>query len=185
MNKLACLAALLLGSAISAQVKPAPPRETYKRDSEMLAWDKGWKSSFPALRTFEVLAPSTAQDKKTGYNCIAHTVRVYTRWEWPGAQLAQFDSFYGKYGYRRVKGLDYRFDSRYEKVVLYAKVQAGGTLECTHGSRQLADGTWTSKLGSGPLIRHNTPDSLTGPSYGRPVHVYVRARKAPNLASVK
>jgi hypothetical protein len=176
---LAALGLMMFGGEAFAQKKPAPPPSTYERDAHMLAWDKGWKTSFPFLKNFEVLAPSTASDKKTGYNCIAHTVRVYTQWVWPGDKLTQFDQLYGRYGFRRIKGLDYRFDSRYEKIVLYAKVHSDGRLECTHGSRQLADGTWTSKLGAGPLIRHHDPNSVGGPSYGRPVHVYVRERKNP------
>ncbi len=170
---------LLAGGAALAQVKIAPPPNTYERDAKMVAWDPGYKKSFPLLRNFEVLAPSTAPDKKSGYNCIAHSIRNYTTWVWPGNKLSDFDALYGRHGYRRTKTLDYRFDARYEKIVLYAKVGPNGQLDCTHGSRQLADGTWTSKLGSGPLIRHDDPNSVGGPTYGKPVFVYVRPRKQP------
>jgi hypothetical protein len=175
------LAGLLLASgAALGQIKPAPPPSTYDRDAKMLAWDPGWKKSFPNLANFEVLAPSTGKaGTKGAYNCIAHSLRIYTRWVWEGNKLSDFDRLYGQHGFRRIKTLDYRFDARYEKVVLYAKVGPTGELDCTHGSRQLTDGTWTSKLGAGPLIRHDTPESVSGPSYGKPVYVYIRPRKQP------
>ena len=181
MKKLVSLVvvALLFAGAAFGQRKAAPPPSTYERDAKMLAYNPNWKKDFPNLKKFEVLAPSTPKNKKGAYNCIAHTVRVYTRWVWPGDRLSDFDALYGKAGFRRVKGLDYRFDPRVEKIVLYAKVKQDGTLSCTHGCKQLADGTWTSKLGAGPLIRHHNPNSVNGPSYGRPVYVYVRKRAAP------
>src|SRR5262249_39655961 len=117
------------------------------------------------------------------YNCIAHSMRIYDKWVWPGPKVADFDREYAKVGLKRVKGLDYRFDPKVEKVVLYAHVRANGVVECTHGSRQLADGTWTSKLGQGPLIGHMTPESVAGPSYGKPIHLYVKQRLAPILGT--
>jgi hypothetical protein len=42
---------------------------------------------------------------------------------------------------------------------------------------QERDRTWTSKLGQLALIRHATADALSGPTYGQPVAVYVRARR--------
>lgn len=177
------LSAMLVASELAfAQVKPAPAPKTYARDAHMLAWDPSWKKSFPQLQNFEVLAPSTGKaGTKGAYNCIAHTLRNYSTWVWPGDKLADFDKLYGQAGFRRIKGLDFRFDERFEKIVLYAKVHPNGRLECTHGSKQLADGTWTSKLGAGPLIRHRDPNSVGGPSYGQPVYVYVRQRKQPTF----
>src|SRR5262245_50300787 len=168
----AALCALALAGPGQAQtLKPAPTGK-YAREYELMR-SGSWASSFPNLGKFEVLAPSTGKAGEPGaYNCIAHSVKVYSRWVWPGPNVADFDKLYGSNGYRRVKGLDYRFDKRYEKIVLYAKVGPNGKLECTHGSRQLADGSWTSKLGAGPLIRHLSPQSLNGPSYGKPVAVY-------------
>ena len=37
------------------------------------------------------------------------------------------------------------------------------------------DGTWTSKLGDGPLIRHLRASSVAGPSSGHPIAVYSRS----------
>jgi hypothetical protein len=136
-----------------------------------------WRSNFPNLRdNFQVLGPSTDPKKKSGYNCIAHTVRTYSGWVWPGTRVGDFDRLYRRHGYRRVRGLNYRAHPRLEKIVLYARRQRGRWV-CTHGALQLRDGTWSSKLGSGPLIRHDSPNALTGPSYGRPIAVYVRLRR--------
>jgi type VI secretion system secreted protein VgrG len=173
---LACLAG---ADARAAGVtrKPAPPRARYEADYRRLEGEPSWRNGFPKLgNNFEVLAPSTDPSKKTGYNCIAHTLRIYYRWVWEGDTVSVFDRLYGQQGYRRLKKMDFRFNPKLDKVVLYAKRGKNGQLECTHGARQLADGTWTSKLGAGPLIRHDTPYSVSGPSYGRPIAVYVRPR---------
>jgi hypothetical protein len=176
-----CLAALGGGRGAHAQAvppKPGPSPALYARAYAEVR-SPAFRKNFPSLSVFEVLAPSTpGAGKKGGYNCIAHTLRVYNRWVWPGKQVADFDRLYGSHGYRRVRTLDYRFHAQLDKVVLYAKRLPGGGWECTHGARQLADGTWTSKLGAGPLIRHPTPEAVAGPSYGRPVAVYVRRRRA-------
>jgi type VI secretion system secreted protein VgrG len=174
------LAAILVAAlpALAAAAKPGPPPGKYAREyAEMNK--PSWKKSFPRLGNFVVLAPSTpGEGKKGAYNCIAHTLKIYNKWVWPGKTVADFDRLYSSHGYRRVKLKDYRFNPRMEKIVLYGKRGANG-LECTHASRQLTDGTWTSKLGQGPLIRHDTPDSVDGPSYGHPLAVYVRARRVP------
>jgi hypothetical protein len=157
-------------------LKPGPGRERYAAEYDR--WHKeGWSRSFPNLgKEWEILAPATPK-----YNCISHTIGVYHRWEWPhkpgkDATVADFDQLYGKYGYRRISTLDYSFDPRVQKIVLYG-VQKGGTWAPTHGARMLADGTWTSKLGKGPLIRHKTPDSVNGEGYGRPIAVYIRVKR--------
>jgi hypothetical protein len=175
---------LALGTAVvraeSIPAKPGPKATVYATSYRMMEGGS-WKTGFPGLGRFEVLAPPTAADKKTGYNCIAHTIRVYNKWVWPGTKVADFDRLYGSHGYKRMRKLDYRFNAELDKIVLYAKVHKNGVIECTHGARQLADGTWTSKLGSGPLIRHATPSAVGGPSYGRPIAVYVKVRRTPPI----
>ena len=62
-----------------------------------------------------------------------------------------------------------------EKVALYA--DANG--HCKHAARQLKTGHWTSKLGNGKDIRHNTLSALEGTAYGT-VHVVLeRQRQEP------
>jgi type VI secretion system secreted protein VgrG len=129
------------------------------------------RRSFPRLGgNFEVLAPRTKV-----YNCIAWSIGITNRWVWPGYTISAFDQLYGSYGYRRISTKDYRLQPGVQKIVLYGHVSKNGRIKCTHGARQLADGTWTSKLGKLPLIRHMSPDALNGPSYGRPIAVYVKS----------
>jgi hypothetical protein len=177
---LVALALLAGGGVANAQMKPAPKPGTFAAEERALA-SPGWMRDFPRLHRWEVLAPSTGDSKVKGsYNCIAHSMRIYHKWVWPqGASVQEFDQLYGSLGYRRTRTLDYRFDPKVEKVVLYATRRSDGSFNCTHGSRQLADGTWTSKLGGGPLIRHPTPDCVGGGLYGEPIYVYVRQRKQP------
>jgi hypothetical protein len=177
----ACLLVLAGAGIAHGEVvprKPGPKPERYAPDYRTME-SPSWKRDFPNLGRYEVLAAATPKTKKSPYNCIAHTLRIYNEWVWPGPKVSDFDRLYSSHGYRRVRGLDYHFDSKLDKIVLYAKKGKNGGTECTHGCRQLADGTWTSKLGQGPLIRHSTPGAVSGPSYGRPIAVYVRTRGTP------
>lgn len=134
------------------------------------------RKSFPYLGTdFEVMAPRTKV-----YNCIAWSIGITSRWVWPGTTVSAFDRLYGSYGFRRVRtgrltATDFAVVPGVQKIVLYAHVSKDGKVKCTHGARQLSDGTWTSKLGKLPRIRHLTPQALNGPSYGRPIAVYVKS----------
>ncbi|MFM7150244.1 MAG: hypothetical protein ACKO23_10420 [Gemmataceae bacterium] len=134
-------------------------------------------TSFPRLgENFEVLAPAD-----TGYNCIAWTLGVTDRWLWP-AQPGQsitfddFDRFYAKFGYKRTKEMDFSLEEGHDKIVLYGKVNDTNFLVPTHAARQMADGSWTSKLGKLPRIRHLHPEDLDGDSYGTPYIVYIRPK---------
>ncbi len=179
-----CLLALAgtgIAHAESVPRKPGPKADRYTDDYRTME-SAGWKKDFPNLGRYEVLASATPKGKKKVlYNCIAHTIRDYNKWVWPGAKVSDFDRLYGAHGYKRISKLDYKFDPSLDKIVLYAKKNKDGQIECTHGSRQLADGTWTSKLGQGPLIRHSTPGAVSGPSYGKPVAVYVKSRRTPPI----
>ena len=138
-------------------------------------------SSFPTLKAnpskFEVLGPGTPgqQISTNTYNCIAWSVGVVSNWVWPAgktnARVSDFDVLYGSYGFRRISTLDYSLQPGVQKIVLYADSKGN----CTHGSWQNIDGTWTSKLGSGPLIRHAVPDVFGANDYGHPIAVYVRS----------
>lgn len=135
------------------------------------------KRSFPRLGDrFEVMGTATAT-----YNCICWSLGANTSWVWPrGAgepvTLSDFDGLYGHYGFRRVTGLDFTRQKGVEKVVLFA-ISRNGRTEITHACRQMPDGSWSSKLGSLPLIRHLRPDDVSGPTYGVPWVVYVRVVK--------
>jgi hypothetical protein len=135
------------------------------------------RKAFPHLgHEYEVLGPATKV-----YNCIAWSIGITNRWVWPArpgqpATVRDFDELYGRYGYRRVKGLNFDKAVGSDKLVLYVKRKPDGTIEPTHGARQLSDGSWSSKLGQLPLIRHLDPDDLDGASYGVPFAVYVRSQ---------
>jgi type VI secretion system secreted protein VgrG len=89
------------------------------------------------------------------------------------------DQLYAPLGYRRLPHLDLTLVPGHEKVVLYATLNPDWTVKTvTHAARQEPDGTFTSKLGQLPLIRHRTAEGLRGQSYGLPVAVYTRAGAA-------
>ncbi len=128
---------------------------------------------WPRLRDeFTVIGQPTR-----AYNCIAWSIGVTDRWMWPGPRVADFDALYAKSGFTRIGRLDYGWKAGEDKIVLYATLQPDGRVKaCTHAARQMADGSWTNKLGAMALIRVATPDHLDGPTYGSPVAVYVRRR---------
>jgi hypothetical protein len=146
--------------------------------------DPSWKAellrskSFPNLQEgdFVGIGPSSQR-----YNCIAWTLGIRDEWVWPGTRVEDFDKLYGKEGYKPLNSLDLSHDPNVEKIVVYGLKPRNGTgpMEVTHGARMDEQGRFTSKIGTQPLIRHNSADDLTGPSYGEPVRVYVRPRQVP------
>jgi hypothetical protein len=129
-------------------------------------------SSFRSFQgKFEVLGPSTpnADASADTYNCIAWSLGITNHWVWPGESLGGFDKLYAQYGFRRLAKADFSMQAGVEKIALYA---LNG--KCTHAARQNTDGTWSSKLGSAPLIRHNLVDAFGNSIYGHPIAVYVK-----------
>ncbi len=131
---------------------------------------------FPHLGSaFEVLGPATWD-----YNCIAHSLGWNNQWMNPqtgpaNEPLAIMDLKYQVQGFARSATLDLDWEPGKQKVVLYALKHVDGSIrEITHAALQESSGTWSSKLGQGPLIRHETPQALCGPVYGEPVAVYVK-----------
>jgi hypothetical protein len=133
---------------------------------------------FPHLQDrFEVIDPTIGPR----YNCIAHSLGIHSRWINPetgpaGTRLAPMDRLYREKGYTRAKKLDFALMPEVQKVALYAHVSNGQIREITHAAVQERTGTWTSKLGKLPLIRHTHPTALSGGTYGVPVAVYVKLR---------
>ncbi|KYF94249.1 type IV secretion protein Rhs [Sorangium cellulosum] len=153
----------------------APPMYKSKLPEERkFMEDNGVHDHFPKLGdNYEVLAP---QDEN--YNCIAHTLGMSDSWVNPvtgpaADRLQGMDSIYGTQGYIRSSDMDFSLKPGTQKIVVYGTKNADGTIaEITHGAIQDEHGTWTSKLGQWPLIRHESPESLSGPAYGVPVAVY-------------
>jgi hypothetical protein len=133
------------------------------------------RNGFPRLgEEFEVLAPASVT-----YNCIGWSVGNNSTWVWPTdstrkAQLVDFDTLYRSYGFYRARGISFKRRPGYEKILLYAIRREDGSIKPTHAARQMPDGSWSSKLGSLPLIRHLHPNDVSGPTYGQPFAIYIR-----------
>jgi hypothetical protein len=119
----------------------------------------------------------------TDYNCIAWAAGRTDQFWWPAAGDDTFwpdqapneetiDAFVFAFATLRYEPCHSGDrEPGYEKIALYA--YRG---KPTHAARQLPDGKWTSKLGKGPLVTHNTPRGVEGPVYGS----VVRYLRRPN-----
>lgn len=116
------------------------------------------------------------------YNCIAWAAGDDTRrWDmsvhaqgayWPpgvveSEAVEALVSVFESIGYSRCS--DTVFEEGFEKVAIY-----GRDGNWRHVARQLADGTWTSKLGELDDITHLNVEALVGPYYGQVVAVLRR-----------
>jgi hypothetical protein len=126
---------------------------------------------FPDFETDEgVVHP---ESETTAYNCIAWAAgRTDQPW-WPAAgddafwpsqapneeTVEAFILAFASAGFEPCQSGDVEAD--YEKIALYAYCG-----KPTHAARQMPDGKWTSKLGKGSLVTHNTPRGVEGPLYG-------------------
>lgn len=132
------------------------------------------------IRAFPGLAKShfeITSDPNALYNCIAWAAGDDQHFWWPGAfwprslgkQVTRenFVQAFETRGYAVCAHPDPEVG--FEKVALY---EDNGIP--THAARQLADGRWTSKLGSFHDIAHSL-DALNGDQYGAPVLYMKRA----------
>ena len=147
---------------------------------EEIAVKENLYSIFPKLRNdtdFKFTSPETPN-----YNCIAWALHYDDRWMWPGGVEAKIlDGFhYWPEGVEnnedviafitafQLKGYcicdSWEHEDEYRKIALYVKE---GTTKCTHASRELSSGKWTSKLGKFQDIQHGTPFSIEGKNYGK------------------
>lgn len=152
----------------------AIPMDTGKFPDQRAMHGNELKSTFPKLgENYEILAPATVD-----YNCIAHTLGINDEWVDPltGSKenpLSEMTKMYAEKGYTLAKGVDTSYDQSIEKIIVYATKNADGSInKVTHGAIQDAKGTFESKLGGLPLIRHLTAESLNGALYGEPVAVF-------------
>ncbi len=125
---------------------------------------------FPHL-TANGVAETAPPDAR--YNCIAWAAGRVDAWWWPDADgdafwpatapraetVAAFVAAFTALGFDSCAAGDH--EPGWEKIALYA---VDGVP--THAARQLSDGSWTSKLGRGPVVSHNTPHGVEGPVYG-------------------
>jgi hypothetical protein len=116
--------------------------------------------------------------KDTAYNCVAWAVgdirnfwddvRILGRpvkgYYWPSRiradTLEGWKEVFALHNYRECNSAT--FDTEFEKVAIY--VDSDGSP--SHVARQTGLGTWTSKLGKGCDIEHDTLASLEGEEYG-------------------
>lgn len=132
-------------------------------------------NAFPGLQYdagFQITSP-----EDTDYNCIAWAWGRKDCWLWPDEEadgvtvwprnsvdktsINAFIEAFKSQGYV-VCDSDEHEEGK-EKIALYAYPDSG---ECTHASRQLANGIWTSKLGPSFDIAHSTPYTIQGRLYG-------------------
>jgi hypothetical protein len=152
-------------------------------------WDP---NNFPRL-TDAVYAITSCET--TQYNCIAWAATDILRWWepvqgthygrpifWPNKRLldysvAAYAAAFATIGY--VDSGNGHLEAGWEKVALFAEETKPGVFEVTHAARQLAGGTWTSKLGNGEDIAHLSVTDLCGPAYGSVVRFLKRRRIQP------
>ena len=133
---------------------------------------KRLEDEFPGLRTSRYAVTSPASP---AYNCIAWAAGDTRRWWEPDPYLLYFwppqiprrydiDAYTAAYG---VLGFQICDDAVYEPGFEKLAVFVGADGRPTHAARQLANGSWTSKLGRSEDIEHETVDSVAGQQYGR------------------
>ena len=143
------------------------------------------KKAFPGLQYdagFQITSPEDVD-----YNCIAWSFGRNDIWIWPDdnidgvsvwpqdttdTNVHTFIKAYESQGYKICDGDD--LEEGIEKVALYAFPDSD---ECTHASRQLPTGLWTSKLGSSFDISHSTPYTIQGRLYGMVVCILAKRIK--------
>jgi len=136
---------------------------------------------FPQLKTagFEITSPRDPR-----YNCIAWAAGDTRRWWWPGEvpfsfwpagvlreeSVANFIQAFATLGYEPAASGTH--DLNYEKLALFASADGVPT----HMARQLAQGAWTSKLGTLEDIAHIDVSGISGSDYGEVVTFLQRRR---------
>lgn len=136
--------------------------------------EKEIKQAFIKLQDDQNFKITSKRDQK--YNCIAWAAFISDRWVWPypivdgvywpddvprEESIDAFIKMYQTYGYE-VCELDDIQEDNYRKIALYKNSKGN----CTHASRQLRSGFWTSKLGQSEDIQHGTPFTIESPFYG-------------------
>lgn len=147
--------------------------------------------AFPGLSYDEGFCITSPED--ADYNCIAWAFGRKDCWMWPDEQtdgvstwpqgttddirIQTFVSAFKSLGYDICQ--DDTIEPDKEKVALYAYPDSE---ECTHAARQLANGSWTSKLGPSFDIIHSSPYTIQGRIYGMVCCILSRNRQ-PSLAT--
>ena len=131
-------------------------------------------TSFPGLSSssYRITSPATG-----AYNCIGWAAGDSTAWWWPDDDpdndaaywprdvpreetIAAFVAAFGTLGY--VPCGDEILEAGFKKVAIYATTND----RSQHAAKQLAEGSWSSKLGTREDIEHSL-HALEGDIYGR------------------
>ena len=133
-----------------------------------------------AANNFKCCSDRTDHLPGGGYNCIAWAAGKTDRWWWPingdpdvfwpipidpidPVTLKQFIKAFESEGFSVCK--NEKYEKGFEKVAIY--VDPSNNDEPTHASRLLPNGVWTSKMGEGEDIEHDTLRVVEGQMYGK------------------
>ena len=142
---------------------------------DMCRWVQMLISKFPQLagEHYEIVDAPTEQ-----YNCIAYAAGDTSRWwdynenyHWPdhasrSNSMESLKQVFLGLGFEQCN--DSRLENGYQKVALYEQQGCW-----THAAIQMPNGRWRSKMGQGPVIEHQSPQSLSSGTYGEPT-IYMR-----------
>jgi hypothetical protein len=143
--------------------------------------DQWLRLEFPNLNHEDFEIKSSPADD---YNCIAWAARDTTRWwqpsgdpdhYWPSGlpfcyTLENYMQAFETLGFEACESEG--FESGFEKVAIYVNERSIPQ----HMARQLPSGVWTSKLGRGWDIEHQTLHGVEGNRYGTATRYMKRAR---------
>ncbi len=134
---------------------------------------------FPNLHPGNHHVTSPAND---GYNCIAWAAGIHDEWwepasngHWPANAPRDYNfmsliAAYESVGFEVCP--DGTLEAGMEKIAIYTDA-----VEYMHAARQLETGMWTSKMGEGEDIEHDSPDDVAGPCLGH-VAVFMKRQRA-------
>lgn len=136
---------------------------------------------FPRLREGEFQITS---QRDARYNCVAWAAGDVRHWWWPTESpfafwppkvkreesISSFIDAFKTLGYELTDSGHY--EEGIEKVAIFALADRGPT----HVARQLADGSWTSKLGGLEDIAHIEVNGVGGSDYGEVAAFLQRSR---------
>jgi hypothetical protein len=158
-----------------------------KKGLHRLSSDREDKFPTLAIAGYEVTSTETWR-----YNCIAHAADDHDHWwespvfykprcYWPPSAMRGYTidalvSAFQAIGYTLCA--DGELEDGFDKVVLYSNDRG----EWTHAAKQVADGSWSSKLGPWEDIRHATVEAIECPDYGKASKYMKRPKKRANAA---
>lgn len=150
-----------------------------------------YKKLFPLLNDYELINNSESDN----YNCISHTLGIKDKWSWSydkneiyeydydhywpvRCELTKesFDDFYEYHGFEKIKLLDFSYNPKYTKVVLYTNNGVP-----THAAIQINEFFWESKIGMFGILRHDLFE-IENDVYGEVTQIY---RKLKNINESK